>query len=171
VSADSAWWLRLPSAMAAVAAAGVLVLLASHFFGRRTALVAGLLFAAHPMVTCYAQDAPPYTLVTLGLLLSTALLLRALEYPSGPRLIGYVLASVLTLYPVAGSMMLRAICPPHRQRRIVLVEVAMPPRRNVTFCPGVFRVLRRRLSRPHRGRRLPRDHHRSRPGPGTRTAR
>jgi mannosyltransferase len=98
ISGDNAWWLRLPSAAAAIAAVGVLVVLVSRFFDPRTALVAGLLFAAHPMVTYYAQDARPYTLVTLGLLVSTALLLRALEKPNTLTLTGYVFASSVTLY-------------------------------------------------------------------------
>ena len=98
VSGDNAWWLRLPSAAAAIAAAGLLVRLVARFFGPGTALIAGLLFAAHPMVTYYAQDARPYTLATLGLLVSTALLLRALQNPSGLTLSGYALASVVTLY-------------------------------------------------------------------------
>jgi mannosyltransferase len=50
------------------------------------------------MVTYCAQDARPYTLVTFGLLVSTALLVRALEHPGGLPLSGYALVSVVTLY-------------------------------------------------------------------------
>jgi mannosyltransferase len=97
ISGDNAPRLRLPSATAATAAAGLLAILVSRFFGPRTALLGGLLFAAHPMVTYYAQDARPYTLVTFGLLVSTALLLRALEKPNTLTLTTYMLASVVTL--------------------------------------------------------------------------
>ena len=98
VEGDNAWWLRFPSAVAAIAATGVLVVLVARFFGPRTALIAGLLFASHPMVAYYAQDARPYTLVTLGLLVCTVLLVRALERPTGLNLGGYALMSVVTLY-------------------------------------------------------------------------
>jgi mannosyltransferase len=98
VSAANAGWLRLPSAIAAIVAVGILVIVTSRFFGPRTAIVAGLLFAAHPMLTYYAQDARPYTLVTLGMLASTILLFRAVECPSRRWLSAYAFASVLTLY-------------------------------------------------------------------------
>lgn len=98
ISADNAWWLRLPSALAAIAAAGVLVLLAAHWFDDRVAFVAGLLFAVHPMLTYYAQDARPYTLVTLAFLISTLVLLRALERRGAWLLTGYAITVVLTLY-------------------------------------------------------------------------
>lgn len=98
IGADTAWWLRLPSALAAVSAVGVLVVLASRYFGPQVGAMAGVLFAVHPMVGYYAQDARPYTLVTASLLVSTAALLRALERPDRPRLWIYAATVVLTLY-------------------------------------------------------------------------
>ncbi len=94
----AAWWLRLPSALAAIAAVGVLVVLVSRWFGPVAALVAGVLLAVHPMLTFYAQDARPYALVTLAFLLSTVALLRALESLTWQRLSVYALAVVGCLY-------------------------------------------------------------------------
>ena len=82
---SSAGWLRLPSALAAIAAVGVLVLLVDRWFGSRAALLSGLLLAVHPMLTFYGQDARPYTLVTLCFLLATWALLPALERPTAAR--------------------------------------------------------------------------------------
>lgn len=94
----SAGWLRLPSAMAAVAAVGVLVLLVDRWFGSRAALLSGLLLAVHPMLTFYGQDARPYTLVTLSFLLATWALLPALARPTAARLGRYAALVTLTLY-------------------------------------------------------------------------
>jgi mannosyltransferase len=94
----AAWWLRLPSALAAIAAVGVLVVLVSRWFGPAAALVAGVLLAVHPMMTFYAQDARPYALVTLAFLLATLALLRAVESPTWQHLSVYGIAAVGCLY-------------------------------------------------------------------------
>ncbi len=94
----AAGWLRLPSAAAAIAAVGLLVAIVATWFDRRTALLAGVLFAVHPMLTFYAQDARPYTLVVCAFLASTWLLLRALERPDARRLAAYAVVAVLALY-------------------------------------------------------------------------
>jgi mannosyltransferase len=94
----AAWWLRLPSALAAIAAVGVLVGLVSRWFGLTAALVAGVLLAVHPMMTFYAQDARPYALVTLAFLLATLALLRAVDSPTWQRLSLYGIVAVGCLY-------------------------------------------------------------------------
>ena len=96
--ASSAGWLRLPSALAAIAAVGVLVLLVGRWFGPRPALLSGLLLAVHPMLTFYGQDARPYTLVTLSFLLATWALLIAVDRPTVGRLGRYAALVALTLY-------------------------------------------------------------------------
>ncbi len=98
IGAAPAWWLRLPSALATMASAAALVVLVTRFFGRPVGLLAGLLFAVHPMVVFYAQDARPYALVTLTFLLSTLALAHALERPSGLRLAAYAVLAALTVY-------------------------------------------------------------------------
>ena len=94
----TAGWLRVPSAVAAIGLVGLLVVFAARWFDRRIAVLAGVLLAVHPMLTFYAQDARPYTLVTCGFLASTWALLRAVERPSGPRIGLYVALAVATLY-------------------------------------------------------------------------
>ena len=94
----TAGWLRAPSALAAIALVGLFVVLAAGWFDRRTALLGGVVLAVHPMLTFYAQDARPYTLVTLGFLASTWALLRATRRPTPVRLGVYVVLAVATLY-------------------------------------------------------------------------
>lgn len=94
----TAAWLRLPSALAAIGAVGLLVQLVSRWFDQRIGLLAGTLLALHPLLTFYAQDARPYALVTAAYLGSTWALLRALDQPSPPRYATYSLLAVATIY-------------------------------------------------------------------------
>ncbi|HEY3712926.1 MAG TPA: glycosyltransferase family 39 protein [Jatrophihabitantaceae bacterium] len=94
----TAAWLRLPSALGAIGACGLLVVVVARWFSARAALLAGVLLAVHPMLTFYAQDARPYALVTCAYLASTWALLRALDRPSVGRLIGYALLATATIY-------------------------------------------------------------------------
>ncbi|WP_185302248.1 glycosyltransferase family 39 protein [Streptomyces finlayi] len=78
--------LRMPSALAMAAAAGLVGVI-----GRRTVgtlgggLTAGLLFALTPTVVRYGQEARPYAFAVLAVLLSVLALLRALESPRPRR--------------------------------------------------------------------------------------
>jgi mannosyltransferase len=92
------WWLRLPSALAAVGAVGLLVVVVSYWYGEHVALLAGALLAVHPLLTFYAQDARPYALVTLALLGSTWALQRAIETPTPRRLLVYGVLVIATIY-------------------------------------------------------------------------
>ena len=94
----TAFWLRLPSALADIGSVAVVVLLLTRCFDRRIAAVAGIILAVHPMMTFYAQDARPYALLTLAFVGSTAILVAALRRPSAGYLIGYSLLAVITLY-------------------------------------------------------------------------
>ncbi len=90
--ADEAW-LRLPSAVAAVAAVALTAALAARWFGPRVGLAAGVLLAVQPMLVFYAHDARPYALVTAGVVGATLLFVRALERPSAARLAAYGLVA------------------------------------------------------------------------------
>lgn len=94
----SAAWLRLPSALAAIAAVGILVVLVDGWFDRRTALLSGVLLAVHPLLTFYGQDARPYTLVTCAFLAATWLLRRAASRPDAGRLAAYAVVATIAVY-------------------------------------------------------------------------
>ncbi|MFE9422930.1 glycosyltransferase family 39 protein [Kitasatospora sp. NPDC006697] len=79
VFGDSATALRLPSAIAMALAAGLLALLGRRLFTPAVGLLAGLLMAAVPSVTRYGQEARPYAFAVLITVVSTLLLVRALD--------------------------------------------------------------------------------------------
>lgn len=103
VFGDSPLVLRAPSIIAMVIAAGLVTLIGRRLWDTPAGLIAGLLFAALPAVTRYAQEARSYALVTMGVALATWLLLRALERPTNTRwtLYGFVLALTGLLHFVA----------------------------------------------------------------------
>jgi mannosyltransferase len=70
--------LRLLSAIAMSAAAGVLAALGARLWGRGRGLFAGFMLAALPAVSYYGQDARPYALVVLAAVAGTAALVGAL---------------------------------------------------------------------------------------------
>ncbi|MCW2527556.1 MAG: hypothetical protein JWM76_2416 [Pseudonocardiales bacterium] len=90
--------LRAPSTLAAVAGVVMLTRLVTGWLGPQTALLAGVLFAVHPMLTFYAQDARPYTLVTMTFLASTLVLRRAVDRPSWWLFIAYTLLVASTIF-------------------------------------------------------------------------
>jgi mannosyltransferase len=79
---DSPLALRAPSVLAMAASAGLLVPLGRRLAGPGVGMVAGLLFAAVPAVSRYAQEARPYALAMLLAVASTLLALRALDRPT-----------------------------------------------------------------------------------------
>jgi hypothetical protein len=76
---DPFTFLRLPSLLAGVATVPLVYLLGLQTVGRRAALVATGLFALSPLAIYYATEARAYALMTLLLVLSTIVLLRAIE--------------------------------------------------------------------------------------------
>ncbi|MDX6257321.1 MAG: mannosyltransferase [Frankiales bacterium] len=62
----AAWWLRLPSLLATVAAVVVVGRIGRHLLGERMGVLAAGLFAVNPFVLAYAHDARPYALALLG---------------------------------------------------------------------------------------------------------
>ncbi|WP_432955451.1 glycosyltransferase family 39 protein [Micromonospora haikouensis] len=89
---DSPAALRLPSALAMAGTAGLAAALGARLLGRRAGLTGGLLFAALPGTSRYAQEARPYAFVALFAVLATLLLVRALERPGWRRWAGYAAA-------------------------------------------------------------------------------
>lgn len=77
--ADGVVWARVPSAVAMAAAAGLVGVLGTRLVSAQVGLVAGLLFAVNPSVSFYAQEARSTALVVAVALLSTWLLLQAVE--------------------------------------------------------------------------------------------
>ncbi|MFG1950230.1 glycosyltransferase family 39 protein [Micromonospora sp. NPDC048830] len=81
LTGDSATALRLPSVLAMAGAAGLTAVLGERLLGQRAGLAGGLLFAAVPGTSRYAQEARPYAFVALFAVLATLLLVRALDRP------------------------------------------------------------------------------------------
>lgn len=96
VAGDSLLALRIPS-MAALALTGAVVtLIGRRLVSTPVGVVAGLLLAIIPSVSRYAQEIRSFAFVTLLATLSTYLLLRALERPTGRRWVLYTAATALT---------------------------------------------------------------------------
>ncbi|MFJ6214292.1 glycosyltransferase family 39 protein [Streptomyces sp. NPDC092296] len=84
-------WMRVPSVLGMAAAAGLVAALGARLWRPRVGLVAGLLFAATPLVTFYAQEGRSYAMVCAGVLLATYCLVRAVE-TGGRWWAGYAVA-------------------------------------------------------------------------------
>jgi len=76
---------RAPSAVAMAVAAGVVTLLGQRLVSGRAGLAAGLLFAAFPSVSFYAEDAREYALVTALATVASYFLVRALQAGAPPQ--------------------------------------------------------------------------------------
>jgi len=94
---------RAPSAVAmAVAAAGV-TLLGQRLASGRAGLAAGLVFAAFPSVSYYAEDAREYAIVAALATVSGYLLVRALQAAAPPEAGSAAPASTAPGTPAAGA--------------------------------------------------------------------
>ncbi|MEU6021736.1 glycosyltransferase family 39 protein [Micromonospora sp. NPDC048871] len=93
VAGDTVAALRLPSALAMTAAAGLTAVLGQRLWNTRVGLLAGLLFAVLPATARYGQEARPYALATFLAVWSTLLLVDALRRPSRGRWVGYALVT------------------------------------------------------------------------------
>ena len=89
VFGDSPASLRVPSAVAMAAAAGVIALIGRRLFDPGVGFTAGLLFAALPAVSRYGEEARPYAFAILAAAGATLLLLRAVDAPSWRRWMFY----------------------------------------------------------------------------------
>ncbi len=76
--------MRLPSALAMAATAGLLTALGRRLVSAPAGLAAGLSFAAIPAVSWFGEDARPFALETAFATAATYCLARLLEAPEGP---------------------------------------------------------------------------------------
>jgi mannosyltransferase len=81
--------LRLPSLAAMVAAAALIGSLGCRLAGPRVGLFAGLVFAALPSSTRFAQEARPYALTAFVAVVATYLLVLAWDRPTFARFAAY----------------------------------------------------------------------------------
>ncbi|WP_223884160.1 glycosyltransferase family 39 protein [Micromonospora craniellae] len=93
VAGDSVAALRLPSALAMAAAAGLTATLGRRLWDARVGTLAGLLFAVLPSTSRYGQEARPYALATALAVGSTLLLVDALHRPAPRRWAGYAVTT------------------------------------------------------------------------------
>jgi mannosyltransferase len=75
VVGTSAWWLRLPSLLATLAAVVLVGRIGRHLLGERMGVLAAVVFAVNPFVLAYAHDARPYALALLGVTAAASQLL------------------------------------------------------------------------------------------------
>ena len=95
---DSEASVRMPSAIAGVAAVYVGYVLVSRLVGRRIALVTALLMATSPMLIAYSQECRAYSMSVLFGLWSCDLFVRLMRKPTQPRHVAYVLVTALLFY-------------------------------------------------------------------------
>ncbi len=92
------FWIRLPSALFAIASIPVLYMVARALIGERAALVATLLFALNPTDVYYSQEARGYTMAILLVLASTWFFVCAVQEEREHDWILWVVFSVLSFY-------------------------------------------------------------------------
>jgi len=101
--------LRLPSLFAMSTAAGLVAVLSKRLFGPEAGLLAGLLFAVHPVAARYGQEARGYAFAVLFAVLATLLLTNLVARPTwwrallyGLCLAGAGLAHLVAMFLIAG---------------------------------------------------------------------
>ncbi len=114
---------RLPSALAMSAAAGVTAVLGARPFDRRAGLLAGLVLAGLPAASWVGQEARPSAITFLLVAVSTLLLVRAVDRPVTRRWALYGLAIV-----ALGTMQLTTT---------VLVLAHVPTDKKIRFRIGL----------------------------------
>jgi mannosyltransferase len=126
---------RTFSVLVTVAALAVIMVVTRQLFGRRTAVIAGILLAVDPLVVMFAQNARGYALSLLLVSASSALFVTALRTPTRWWLwLAYALVSALAAYanfwaalvPLAHGASL-AFFPRHTApwRRLVLTALGL----------------------------------------------
>lgn len=126
-------WLRLPAALAGIAAVPALALLAQRLAGGRTARLAGLLLALSPFHLWYSQEARGYTLLMLGAVLASLAFLRLVERPGPGRAAAYAAAAAVVGWSNLSGLSLIAA------HFLTLVVSGRPAgRRAWGWCLGAF---------------------------------
>ena len=132
VSTDPAW-MRLPSALAAVAAVALTATLGRRVGGDAVALLAGTALALSPALVVHAQEARPYPLVLAATVAVALLALRSARAPARERWVALSATGALAvgLHPlvalpaIAGILGALWLCPGRATRRQV-VRAAAP---------------------------------------------
>lgn len=136
IAGESEAALRFPSAAFGTLFVAATVWVGWKWFAPRVGLWAGLIAAASPIHIYYSQEARAYALVTLALLVSYALLWRALERGSGRSWALFSLFALLTVEThylailglIAASLWVLAWPKKeHRRRRCIAYAAAMLP--------------------------------------------
>jgi mannosyltransferase len=92
-------WIRLLSALPAIAAVPLFALLMRHLADARTGVIAGFGLAVNPMQVQYAQEARAYSLLVLCVVTSSLLFVRAVLRPGAPGLlVAWAAISAVTGY-------------------------------------------------------------------------
>ena len=130
-SAD--WWMRLPSALATVAAVLLTAAVARRVGGDAVALLAGVLLALSPTVVLHAQEARPYPLVLAALAGTALLALRSAELPRQGQWVGLAVLGAVTVglhplvaLPAVAGVFAALWLRPGRARRRHVVAAAAP---------------------------------------------
>ena len=92
------FWIRLPSALFAIASIPLLYAVARTLIGQRAALVATLLYALNPTGVYYSQEARSYTMAMLLVLASTWFFVRAVQEDRERDWVLWVVFSVVSFY-------------------------------------------------------------------------
>ena len=94
----SEWMLRLPSSVFGVVAVPAIYVFTKRIFGLQAAWIAALLLAVNPAHLEHSQDARAYTMAMCLGLISSGLLLKAMEEGGRRIWVAYVLISALAVY-------------------------------------------------------------------------
>jgi mannosyltransferase len=95
---ESETWLRLPSVMFGLLATYALFSLNRRLFGTEVGLISAVLLAVNAFFVYYEQDARPYTLALLLVVLATDVFVRAVEHRSTGRWLVYGLVAATAIY-------------------------------------------------------------------------
>jgi mannosyltransferase len=122
--------IRLPSMVAGTAMIAVAGLLGRRVYGARAGLAAAAVFAVSPFAVYYASEARSYTPAAFAVLLSTLLLLRALECRGRAEWAGFavcVAAAVwfhyTAVFPLAAQALWALTAHPAARRQVVAAHL------------------------------------------------
>lgn len=121
---------RLPSMVAGTATIAVAGLLGRRIFGAHAGLAAAALFAMSPFAIYYGSEARSYAPAAFAVLVSTPILLRALESPRRALWIGFALSAAAAVwfhytavFPLAAQGVWALISHPARRREVLAAHL------------------------------------------------
>ncbi len=136
VAGESEYVLRFLSVLSGVLCVPLLYVLGRRLFSVQTGRVAALLGAVSPFLVWYSQEARMYTLLAALSMLSTYLLLRALETPSLRLWLAWAIVTCATWYTHFTMLFLFVF-----QGGLILVWLMRVKRRSAFIALGVLLVL------------------------------